>query len=498
MRLAIKDVSKATSDTSKQERMDALLTKMKVIYAIDVFLYLVVVVAVIKALVTGETFFGSDHGVIMRLLLFTLGMGLGDIHFDIMMMTLLANTVVYVPTARYLDTLAQANSSSSFLQEGFYDPGDDFYVDIDDWGYNYNDDGDMGGIPGTGEWCEVFYNDRSECDAPCVAHSSSLIYLSKFTNYVGLAMDAVLCFHCMKNYRDIYPSILSTVMMVMIIGVEDSIKFDTKKDTAIFFLVLSIVGIIVICRYCYAGCNIGEACCKGGGQKFHLTCIGIGMYLIGVIPYCIAIQNSTKACKVVDDWIGHRLASLNDALSKYDRGRNSKLGAIVHVEEGGESTTDYVFKNSKIINKYYIETTLGPVNGKFGAMFNQTSAPPKIIEIREGSVLKDLNQAGDNLELSGGYIKYANIGKDAEDFFDCDRLTFANFTNKKDKCEWPITVKIITKMPVGDALAKYRVIEEKIEEKEEERDNSNSNSNSNNESSLFQSQQEQGAISARP
>ena len=77
MRLAIKDVTISTSDTSKQERMDALLTKMKVIYAIDVLLYLVTVAVVIKALVTNETYFGSDQGVIMRLLLFILGMGVG-------------------------------------------------------------------------------------------------------------------------------------------------------------------------------------------------------------------------------------------------------------------------------------------------------------------------------------------------------------------------------------------------------------------------------------
>ena len=183
MRLAIEDVSKATSDTSKQKRMNALLTKMKVIYAIDVFLYLVVLVAVIKAVVTGETSFGSDLGsdniVVGRLGIFFLGMGLGvtletlalyvrykelhgmeltdaqkaaservfdvrstatrrpnlehyclfyyiiltllsarfprtqDVHFDIFIMVFLADLAMYVPTARYLDILAQANSSAS-------------------------------------------------------------------------------------------------------------------------------------------------------------------------------------------------------------------------------------------------------------------------------------------------------------------------------------------------------------------------------------------------
>ena len=76
MRLAIEDVSKATSDTSKQKRMNALLTKMKVIYAIDVFLYLVVLVAFIKAVVTGETSLGY-FTVVGRLVIFFLGMGLG-------------------------------------------------------------------------------------------------------------------------------------------------------------------------------------------------------------------------------------------------------------------------------------------------------------------------------------------------------------------------------------------------------------------------------------
>lgn len=77
MRLAIEDVSKATSDTKKKEKMDALLTKMKVIYAIDVVLYLVVLATNIKAVVTNETFFGSNQNIVMRLLLFILGMGMG-------------------------------------------------------------------------------------------------------------------------------------------------------------------------------------------------------------------------------------------------------------------------------------------------------------------------------------------------------------------------------------------------------------------------------------
>jgi hypothetical protein len=77
MRLAIDDVTKATSDTNKNERMGALLTKMKVIFAIDVFLYLVAFSAVFKVLVTGESYFGSDHGVITRLILFILGFGFG-------------------------------------------------------------------------------------------------------------------------------------------------------------------------------------------------------------------------------------------------------------------------------------------------------------------------------------------------------------------------------------------------------------------------------------
>lgn len=77
MRLAIEDVSAATTDTSKKEKMGALLLQMKVIYAIDVCLYLFVFAAVIKALVRGETMFGSDHDAVARLLLFILGLGMG-------------------------------------------------------------------------------------------------------------------------------------------------------------------------------------------------------------------------------------------------------------------------------------------------------------------------------------------------------------------------------------------------------------------------------------
>lgn len=81
MRLAIEDVSKATSDTSKQAKMGALKKKMTIVYAIDVFLYIVVVAAVFKMLFTGESTFsvitGTPHGTETRLVLFIFGMGLG-------------------------------------------------------------------------------------------------------------------------------------------------------------------------------------------------------------------------------------------------------------------------------------------------------------------------------------------------------------------------------------------------------------------------------------
>jgi hypothetical protein len=81
MRLAVEDVSKATSDTSKQAKMGALKTKMKAIFAIDVFLLLVVVTAVFKMLFTGRSNFsaitGTEHGPVTRLVLFNVGMGLG-------------------------------------------------------------------------------------------------------------------------------------------------------------------------------------------------------------------------------------------------------------------------------------------------------------------------------------------------------------------------------------------------------------------------------------
>lgn len=55
-----------------------------------------------------------------------------------------------------------------------------------------------------------------------------------------------------------------------------------------------------------------------------------------MIPYCIVIRDSTKACEVVDNWIGHRLWKLNEALSQYDLGRYAKKGAIAPVEDAIE------------------------------------------------------------------------------------------------------------------------------------------------------------------
>jgi hypothetical protein len=101
--------------------------------------------------------------------------------------------------------------------------------------------------------------------------------VSTFTNYFGLAMDAMLCVHCLKNYRDIYPSVFSIVMTMMVAGVQGSIKFDSLEAAGYFSLVMFVIMLLISCRYCYAGCNMGAACCKGGGLKFQFTCIGVGM-----------------------------------------------------------------------------------------------------------------------------------------------------------------------------------------------------------------------------
>ena len=106
-------------------------------------------------------------------------------------------------------------------------------------------------------------------------------FMSKFTNYLGLAMDAVLFIHCMKNYRDIYPSVLSIVILFMFTGVTESIGIDVKKmdndDLMTYLLIVMAIYCIIICRYCYAGCMIGKACCQGGGLKLQFMCIGTGM-----------------------------------------------------------------------------------------------------------------------------------------------------------------------------------------------------------------------------
>lgn len=128
--------------------------------------------------------------------------------------------------------------------------------------------------------CDVFYNDVAECEEPCSVSDSDSSFsdsLSKFGNYAGLAMDAVLCFHCLKNYRDIYPSVFSLAMMMMVMNVQGSIKLDSVEDLVLSILIVGAICLIIICRYCYAGCNMAEACCKCGGYSFQFTCIGTGM-----------------------------------------------------------------------------------------------------------------------------------------------------------------------------------------------------------------------------
>ena len=128
--------------------------------------------------------------------------------------------------------------------------------------------------------CDVFYSDKAECYAPCVDVETSSSFMSEFSNYLGLAMDAVLCLHCMKNYRNIYPSVLVIVMIYLATGVLTTvlkiIEVDSLYDISILILALLVAMLITICRYFYAGWKIGEACCQGGGLLFNLTMIGVG------------------------------------------------------------------------------------------------------------------------------------------------------------------------------------------------------------------------------
>lgn len=47
-----------------------------------------------------------------------------------------------------------------------------------------------------------------------------------------------------------------------------------------------------------------------------------------MIPYCIVTQDSTKACMVVENWIGSRIKSLNTALNKHERGRGFRVAPL--------------------------------------------------------------------------------------------------------------------------------------------------------------------------
>ena len=130
--------------------------------------------------------------------------------------------------------------------------------------------------------CDVFYSDPADCYEPCVADPPLSAFISKFTNYLGLAMDVALCFHCFKNYRDIYPSVLSIVMLVTFNGastaIKNSVGIDNLDDYLTSVLVTLVVNLVVIGQYFKSGCGkIGQACCRGGGLKFQFTCFGTGL-----------------------------------------------------------------------------------------------------------------------------------------------------------------------------------------------------------------------------
>ncbi|GMI27635.1 hypothetical protein TeGR_g11036 [Tetraparma gracilis] len=249
MKLAIEDVSKATSDAGKRAKMAALKFWMGVVLAVDTALFLVVVAAVVKVPLTGESYFGTNHGLITRVLLpvFFLGFGLtlealalfvhfkelvgsklteaqmavservfDDIHFDVVMMSLLAGVVSYTTNLQASDesTIADSRRWSS--------------LDVD-----------------------------------------------LIITLVGLVMDGLVLIHVLKNYRDIYPSVFNLVMVTMVGAIWGSIDL-ASADTTLVMLVMILL-LLGLLRQCYAGCIIGKACCKGAGYMLQFTCLGVGL-----------------------------------------------------------------------------------------------------------------------------------------------------------------------------------------------------------------------------
>jgi len=74
-------------------------------------------------------------------------------------------------------------------------------------------------------------------------------------------------------------------------------------------------------RYCYAGCRMRYACCRGGGIAFSLSCLFSGVGLVFLLPSCLITMNSKSACEFIERRLGEQIEGLNEALNHYGRGR---------------------------------------------------------------------------------------------------------------------------------------------------------------------------------
>ena len=56
-----------------------------------------------------------------------------------------------------------------------------------------------------------------------------------------------------------------------------------------------------------------------------------------MFPLCLVARDSTKACKVMEGWLGPQIESMNKALNVYDKGRKVEpVGGGDDVEKGGQ------------------------------------------------------------------------------------------------------------------------------------------------------------------
>jgi len=162
--------------------------------------------------------------------------------------------------------------------------------------------------------------------------------LENFLSVVGLTMDMLLFLTCFKNYKYVYPTVL-TIAGALLIGAIESqkpfLEIVTKVEwTTPIRVFQSVISFVCITRQCYAMCSGCKTWCNGYGLGLQIVGFFTGVALNFLGPLCLAMMDSSKACTFTDSCLGHMIFKINKALDMIGKGQT--IGPELEQELGDD------------------------------------------------------------------------------------------------------------------------------------------------------------------